>query len=112
MGRTRPRWVGDAVSGGAHSLWVVAASGPSSGTRAEMTNARRITAFAGWETEGQARTYRRMNGERFDYDVRQLSVGDVVEVFVERRWERGTFQISTAGTAFVDIPARTPYRFE
>lgn len=55
-----------------------------------------------------------MRANRYDYDVRQLSPGDAVEVFVEpdRRWEPGIFAISTAGTAFVEIRDRIQFRFE
>jgi hypothetical protein len=37
------------------------------------------------------------------FDPRCLDVGDRVDVFLEseRRWTRGTFEISTAGVAFV-----------
>lgn len=43
----------------------------------------------------------------WQFDVRQLEAGDPVEVFVddERRWVRGTFQITTAGQALVELSA-------
>jgi hypothetical protein len=55
-----------------------------------------------------------MDLPRYDYDVRRLSVGDTVEVFIEpeRRWQRGVFAISTAGTAFVEMPGRVCFRFD
>jgi hypothetical protein len=51
---------------------------------------------------------------RYDYDVRDLEIGDPVELFIapERRWERGTFGVSTAGVAFVEIRGRVQFRFE
>ncbi len=66
---------------------------------------------------GSVRDFRdqsRMQLERYDYDTRHLGVGDPVEVFIEpeRRWQRGTFGISTAGTAFVEIGGRVQFRFE
>jgi hypothetical protein len=50
----------------------------------------------------------------YDYDVRNLDIGDPVEVFIEleRRWRPGTFCVSTAGTAFVEIAGRVHFRFE
>lgn len=48
------------------------------------------------------------------FDVRRLEPGDPVEVFIdtERRWVRGTFQISTAGDALVEVPSRDVVMFE
>ena len=65
-------------------------------------------------SEVLARKMSPMNGDRYDYDVRCLTVGDSVEVYVgpERRWQHGTFGISTAGTAFVEIGGRVQFRFE
>jgi hypothetical protein len=50
----------------------------------------------------------------FQFDVRRLEAGDPVDVFgeSERRWLRGTFRISTAGDAFVDLPRRDSIGFE
>lgn len=50
----------------------------------------------------------------WQFDVRQLETGDPVEVFVdeERRWVRGTFQITTSGQALVELgtgPARVSF---
>ena len=55
-----------------------------------------------------------MDCDRYDYDVRQLAVGDVVELYIgpEHRWQRGTFGITTSGTAFVEIVGRVQFRFE
>ena len=55
-----------------------------------------------------------MNCDRYDYDVRRLTVGDNVELYIEpeHRWQRGTFAISTAGTAFIEIGGRVQFRFE
>jgi hypothetical protein len=48
------------------------------------------------------------------FDVRRLDSGDAVDVFIEgeRQWLRGTFQISTAGEAWIDIPRRGALAFE
>ena len=42
------------------------------------------------------------------FDLRRLEPGDAVDVFVdeERRWARGTFKVSTAGDAFIDVERR------
>lgn len=39
----------------------------------------------------------------FQFDVRRLEPGDAVDVFVEteRRWARGTFEVTTDGAARV-----------
>jgi hypothetical protein len=51
---------------------------------------------------------------RFDFDVRQLQPGDEVELYIEpkRIWERGTFEISTGGIAYVSLPGRAAVRFD
>ncbi len=47
------------------------------------------------------------------FDVRLLESGDAIEVFVEneRQWQRGVFEISTAGEALVSI-GKSELRFE
>ena len=49
-----------------------------------------------------------------ELDVRRLERGDAVELFVdgERRWRLATFDISTAGVAFVELPQRIQFRLE
>lgn len=46
--------------------------------------------------------------------MRRLQRGDGVEVYleIERRWQRGTFDISTAGVAFIELPGRVQFRLE
>jgi len=48
------------------------------------------------------------------FDVRRLEPGDQVDVFMEaeRRWSRGTFQISTSGDALIELPYRQSISFE
>jgi hypothetical protein len=43
-----------------------------------------------------------------------LERGDAVELYLEleRRWQRATFDISTAGVAFVEVPGRVQFRFD
>jgi hypothetical protein len=49
-----------------------------------------------------------------EFDVHRLEPGDQVDVFVEseRRWSRGTFQMSTTGDALVELPYRQTLSFE
>ena len=48
------------------------------------------------------------------FDVRRLEPGDQVDVFMEadRRWSRGTFQISTSGDALIELQYRQSISFE
>jgi hypothetical protein len=48
------------------------------------------------------------------FDVRRLEPGDQVDVFMEadRHWSRGTFQISTAGDALIELQYRQSISFE
>jgi hypothetical protein len=48
------------------------------------------------------------------FDIRRLESGDPVEVYIERerQWLRGTFLISTAGEAWIDVPRRGALAFE
>jgi hypothetical protein len=52
--------------------------------------------------------------EREDLDVRSLERGDAVELYLEpeHRWQRATFDISTAGVAFVELPGRVQFRLD
>lgn len=56
---------------------------------------------------------RSLDERALQFDVRRLESGDPVEVFSEpeRRWLRGTFRISTAGDALVDVARRESVRF-
>ena len=46
-----------------------------------------------------------MSGAASEFDLRNLQRGEVVEVFVDRArgWCRGTFEITTAGVAIVEL---------
>jgi hypothetical protein len=63
---------------------------------------------------GTVGTYRKNDAAQFlahktyDSDVRNLEPGDEVEVYVapERAWASGTFDISTAGVAYVELRGR------
>lgn len=47
------------------------------------------------------------------FDIRQLEAGDPVEVFLdeERCWVRGTFQITTAGQALIELVGQARINF-
>ena len=49
-----------------------------------------------------------LDERELQFDVRRLEPGDDVDVFIEaeRRWSRGTFRISTAGDAVVELAHR------
>ena len=52
--------------------------------------------------------------DREELDVRTLERGDSVELYLEleHRWQRGMFDISTAGIAFVELPGRVQFRLD
>lgn len=56
----------------------------------------------------------RCDERELQFDVRRLESGDPVEVFVEREreWVRGTFRISSAGEALIDMFRRETVEFQ
>lgn len=59
---------------------------------------------SGGMTSGRKQSLASERDEReFQFDIRRLETGDAVDVFVEteRRWARGTFEVTTDGTAHV-----------
>jgi hypothetical protein len=54
-----------------------------------------------------------LDERELQFDMRRLEPGDPVDVFMEaeRRWSRGTFRISTAGDAIIELSHRQPLAF-